>query len=75
MDEVPNALLAEEVLLELELDAVFAVTEFALCPSTGALIFGLIPCIFNCFSSLQNDFVTLVCPIDVHCWCSPVPRG
>jgi len=46
VEEVPKALLADE-LVELELDAVFAVTEFALCPSTGALIFGLIPCIFN----------------------------
>ena len=48
MDEAPKVLLPEEVLLELELDAAFAVAEFALCPSTGALIFGLIPCIFNC---------------------------
>ena len=69
MDEVPSAVLVEEVLLEPELDAVFDVTEFALCPSTGALIFGLIPCIFNCFFLSSKRFryarMSNRCPLPV----------
>jgi hypothetical protein len=42
VEDCPSPLLEEELLLEFD-DVVFAVAEFALCPITGALIFGVMP--------------------------------